>query len=594
MNSEQILLVAIFCLLFSLLLWGKFRYDLVAFSILIISVAIGVVPYNNAFDGFAHPATIIVALVLVVSKGLINSGAIFFIGQKISAFGKSLWGHISIIGFIGAILSAFMNNVAALALLMPIDINKARASNWAPRKTLMPLSFATILGGMATLIGTPPNIIISSIRYEHTGEPFKMFDFFPVGGITAIIGLAFVALIGWRLIPKTSENDDAGKELIEIASYVSNLTVSQNSLVLGKNLHEIYEAAEKCDAAVLGIIRNSIRIDKGSRNLKIEENDQLIIDATPESLDEFRSIQKLEFPFKKDRILAESDNYIPIEVVVTDTSRLLNTSAIKVGLAWRKATVLLGISRKGRPIRKQIRRTIIREGDMLLVLVPKESFNEVINWIGCLPLAARGLNITDTSKMTAALSIFFVGLIVASVGLLKLPIVLGLVIILYCLTKIVPPREVYSSVEWPVIILLASVIPLGAALESNGTTEIIVQILTKYASSMEPWLIIAIIMIITMTLSDILNNTATTLVIAPISIQLAQTLNLNADTFLMAVAVSASCAFLTPIGHKNNTIILGPGGYRFGDYWRMGLVLEVLNYYNKYSTTIDILAYQLK
>ena len=576
MNSEQILLVAIFCLLFSLLLWGKFRYDLVAFSILIISVAIGVVPYNNAFDGFAHPATIIVALVLVVSKGLINSGAIFFIGQKISAFGKNLWGHISIIGFIGAILSAFMNNVAALALLMPIDINKARASNWPPRKTLMPLSFATILGGMATLIGTPPNIIISSIRYEHTGEPFKMFDFFPVGGITAIIGLAFVALIGWRLIPKTSQNDDAGKELIEIASYVSNLTVSQNSLILGKNLHEIYEAAEKCDAAVLGIIRNSIRIDKGSRNLKIEENDQLIIDATPESLDEFRSIQKLEFPFKKDRILAESDNYIPIEVVVTDTSRLLNTSAIKVGLAWRKATVLLGISRKGRPIRKQIRRTIIREGDMLLILVPKEAFNEVINWIGCLPLAARGLNITDTSKMTAALSIFFVGLIVASVGILKLPIVLGLVIILYCLTKIVPPREVYSSVEWPVIILLASVIPLGAALESNGTTEIIVQILTKYASSMEPWLIIAIIMIITMTLSDILNNTATTLVIAPISIQLAQTLNLNTDTFLMAVAVSASCAFLTPIGHKNNTIILGPGGYRFGDYWRMGLVLEVL------------------
>ena len=576
MNSEQILLVAIFCLLFSLLLWGKFRYDLVAFSILIISVAIGVVPYNNAFDGFAHPATIIVALVLVVSKGLINSGAIFFIGQKISALGKSLWGHISIIGFIGAILSAFMNNVAALALLMPIDINKARASNWPPRKTLMPLSFATILGGMATLIGTPPNIIISSIRYEHTGEPFKMFDFFPVGGITAIIGLAFVALIGWRLIPKTSQNDDAGKELMEIASYVSNLTVSENSLVLGKNLHEIYEAAEKCDAAVLGIIRNSIRIDKGSRNLKIRENDQLIIDATPESLDEFRSIQKLEFPFKKDRILAESDNYIPIEVVVTDTSRLLNTSAIKVGLAWRKATVLLGISRKGRPIRKQIRRTIIREGDMLLILVPKESFNEVINWIGCLPLAARGLNITDTSKMTAALSIFFVGLIVASVGLLKLPIVLGLVIILYCLTKIVPPREVYSSVEWPVIILLASVIPLGAALESNGTTEIIVQILTKYASSMEPWLIIAIIMIITMTLSDILNNTATTLVIAPISIQLAQTLNLNTDTFLMAVAVSASCAFLTPIGHKNNTIILGPGGYRFGDYWRMGLVLEVL------------------
>ena len=213
---------------------------------------------------------------------------------------------------------------------------------------------------------------------------------------------------------------------------------------------------------------------------------------------------------------------------------------------------------------------------MLLILVPKENYNEVINWIGCLPLAERGLNITDTRKMTIALGIFFIGLAVASLGLLKLPIVLGLVIILYSLTRIVPAREVYSSVEWPVIILLASVIPLGAALESNGTTELIVQVLTKYALTMEPWLIIAILMIVTMTLSDILNNTATTLVIAPISIQLAQTLNLNADTFLMAVAISASCAFLTPIGHKNNTIILGPGGYRFGDYWRMGILLEVL------------------
>ena len=210
--------------------------------------------------------------------------------------------------------------------------------------------------------------------------------------------------------------------------------------------------------------------------------------------------------------------------MVTDASRLLNTSAIKVGLAWRKATVLLGISRKGRPIRKQIRRTIIREGDMLLILVPKDNYNEVINWIGCLPLAERGLNITDTRKMTIALGIFFIGLAVASLGLLKLPIVLGLVIILYSLTRIVPAREVYSSVEWPVIILLASVIPLGAALESNGTTELIVEVLTKYALTMEPWLIIAILMIVTMTLSDILNNTATTLVIAPISIQLAQTL----------------------------------------------------------------------
>ena len=576
MSPDQLLLILIFSLLFVFLLWGKFRYDLVAFSSLVVAVIIGVVPYDNAFDGFGHPATIIVALVLIVSRGLINSGAIYFIGRKISEFGENIWQHISIIGFIGAILSAFMNNVAALALLMPIDINKARDSKWTPRATLMPLSFATILGGMATLIGTPPNIIISGIRYEYSGTPFGMFDFFPVGGLTALIGLIFVSFVGWRLIPKTSESNDAGKELKDIATYVSNLTISKNSLVLGKKLFEIYSEAEKFDVAILGIVRDEVRIDKGSRNIHLKENDQILIDATPEELDEFRSLMKLEFPFNKIKMLAESDDFIPCEVVVTEDSRLVNTTASKIGLGWRKSTILLGVSRKGRPIRKQIRKTVIRTGDILLLLIPKETYQDVIKWLNCLPLADRGLNITDTSKMNLALLIFFTGLILTSIGLVKLPIILGAVVILYCLSKIIPIRDVYSSVEWPVIVLLASIIPLGSALESNGTTALIVEELTKVSLNLEPWLIITLLMILTMTLSDILNNTATTIVIAPIGIKLAENLNMNPDTFLMAIAISASCAFLTPIGHKNNTIILGPGGYGFSDYWRVGLPLEVI------------------
>ena len=232
--------------------------------------------------------------------------------------GKSIWKHISVIGLIGAILSAFINNVAALALLMPIDINKARNSNWTPKATLMPLSFATILGGMATLIGTPPNIIISGIRHEYSGETFKMFDFLPVGGITALTGLIFISFIGWRLIPKSSSSEDAGKELIEIATYVSNLVVTKNSSVVNKKLFEIYSEAEKFDVAILGVVRKDIRIDKGSKNIELQENDQLLIDATPEELDEFRSLLKLDFPFNKNKILAESENFIPCEVAVTE------------------------------------------------------------------------------------------------------------------------------------------------------------------------------------------------------------------------------------------------------------------------------------
>ncbi len=576
MSLDQTLLILIFVFLFAFLLWGKFRYDLVAFTSLVTGVLVGAVPYENAFDGFGHPATIIVALVLIVSKGLINSGAIYFIGQKISQFGKSIWKHISVIGLIGAILSAFINNVAALALLMPIDINKARNSNWTPKATLMPLSFATILGGMATLIGTPPNIIISGIRHEYSGETFKMFDFLPVGGITALTGLIFISFIGWRLIPKSSSSEDAGKELIEIATYVSNLLVTKNSSVVNKKLFEIYSEAEKFDVAILGVVRNDIRIDKGSKNIELQENDQLLIDATPEELDEFRSLLKLDFPFNKNKILAESENFIPCEVAVTEESRLVGRTASKVGLGWRKSTILLGISRKGRPIKRQTRKTVIRAGDILLLLIPKETYTDVINWLNCLPLADRGLNITNTNKMKIALLVFFFGLILTSIGIVKLPIILGVVVIIYCLLKIIPIRQVYKSVEWPVIVLLASIIPLGAALETNGTTSLIVDALTNFCIGLEPWLIISLLMILTMTLSDMLNNTATTIVIAPIGIKLAENLHMNPDTFLMAIAIAASCAFLTPIGHKNNTIILGPGGYSFADYWRVGLPLECL------------------
>ncbi len=576
MTLDQTLLIIIFVFLFGFLLWGKLRYDLVAFTSLVTGVLIGVVPYENAFDGFGHPATIIVALVLIVSKGLINSGAIYFIGQKISQFGKSIWKHISVIGLIGAILSAFINNVAALALLMPIDINKARNSNWTPKATLMPLSFATILGGMATLIGTPPNIIISGIRHEYSGETFKMFDFLPVGGITALTGLIFISFIGWRLIPKSSSSEDAGKELIEIATYVSNLVVTKNSSVVNKKLFEIYSEAEKFDVAILGVVRKDIRIDKGSKNIELQENDQLLIDATPEELDEFRSLLKLDFPFNKNKILAESENFIPCEVAVTEESRLVGRTASKVGLGWRKSTILLGISRKGRPIKRQTRKTVIRAGDILLLLIPKETYTDVINWLNCLPLADRGLNITNTNKMKIALLVFFFGLILTSIGIVKLPIILGVVVIIYCLLKIIPIRQVYKSVEWPVIVLLASIIPLGAALETNGTTSLIVDALTNFCIGLEPWLIISLLMILTMTLSDMLNNTATTIVIAPIGIKLAENLHMNPDTFLMAIAIAASCAFLTPIGHKNNTIILGPGGYSFADYWRVGLPLECL------------------
>ena len=575
MSTDQIILFSLFGAVFGLLLWGRFRYDIVAFSALMVGVVLGVVPQKDAFSGFGHPATLVVALVLVVSAGLVRSGAVFLITRTLVDASRSLGAHITLMGAIGGVLSAFMNNVAALALLMPVDVQTARKAGRNPGLSLMPLSFATILGGMVTLIGTPPNIIIAAIREESLGAPFKMFDFAPVGGIAAIAGLTFVALVGWRLIPP---RDDEGSASEELAQYIAELTVPEGSKQIGKRLSELEDEAEKTDVAILGLIRDGNRRYGQARNTALKAGDALVLEATPDALDEFRAALNLALSDveRTEQLHAAGEGVEVIEVVVTENSRLVGRTAQIVGLAWRRSTVLMGISRGGKRISNQVRKTPILAGDILLLLVPRDKGSDVTEWLGCLALADRGLAVTENSKVWLAIGMFAGAVIAASLGLIYLPVALGLVVIAYVLTRIVPLSELYTHIEWPVIVLLGSMIPLGAALETSGGTELISGALLGWTAGMPAWAVLTILMIVTMTLSDVLNNTATTIVAAPVAIQMAQTLGVSPDPFLMAVAVAASSAFLTPIGHKNNTLILGPGGYSFGDYWRMGLPLEII------------------
>ena len=575
MTTDQIILFALFGLVFAFLLWGKFRYDIVAFSALMAGVLLGVVPTSQAFAGFGHPATLVVALVLVVSAGLVRSGAVFLITRTLVNASRSLGSHITLMGAVGGVLSAFMNNVAALALLMPVDIQTARKAGRSPGLSLMPLSFATILGGMVTLIGTPPNIIIASIREERLGAPFAMFDFAPVGGVTAIAGLIFIALIGWRLIP-AREDSKLGAD--DISQFIAELTVPEGSRLIGKQLRDLEEEAEKADVAIIGLIRDSKRRYGRARDARLRAGDALVLEATPDALDEFRAALSLAVADAKreERLKADGDGVDIIEVVVTDQSRLIGRTAQSVGLGWRQSTVLLGISHRGQKITRQIRKTQITVGDILLLLVPRETGADVTQWLGCLPLADRGLAVTADEKVWIAIGIFSAAVLAASVGLIYLPVALGLVVVVYVLAKIVPLAELYTHIEWPVVVLLGSMIPLGAALESSGGTELISGALVTLTMGMPAWAVLTVLMIVTMSLSDVLNNTATTIVAAPVGIQMAQSLNVSPDPFLMAVAVAASSAFLTPIGHKNNTLILGPGGYHFGDYWRIGLPLEAI------------------
>ncbi|MEM9855645.1 MAG: SLC13 family permease, partial [Pseudomonadota bacterium] len=528
MTSDQAILFALFGSVFALLLWGRFRYDLVAFSALLVAVVAGVVPSSEAFSGFGHPATLIVALVLIVSAGLVRSGAVFLITRNLVDSSRGLGAHITVMGVVGGVLSAFMNNVAALALLMPVDIQTAKKAGRAVGLTLMPLSFATILGGMVTLIGTPPNIIIASIREDTLGAPFRMFDFAPVGGIAALAGLAFVALAGWRLIPQR-DAANAATMAEDFAEYIAELTIPGGSRLIGQRLGDLEAEAEKADVAILGLVRHGKRLYGRARGRVLEAEDALVIEAAPDALDEFRSALKLEFSDqrRKDALKADGAGLSVIEVVVPETARIRGKTAQSIGLAWRRRSVLMGISRRGRKITQQIRKTEIKTGDILLILCPSDMSGDVIDWLGCLPLADRGISVTDYKKTWLAIGLFVGAVLAASLGLIYLPVALGLVVVSYVLARILPLAEIYDHVEWPVVVLLGSMIPLGAALEASGGTELIAGALIGATAGLPAWAILTVLMIVTMTLSDVLNNTATTIVAAPVGIEMARALGVS-------------------------------------------------------------------
>lgn len=559
-----------------MLLWGRWRYDLVAFSALLIALVLGVVPTDQAFAGFGHPATIIVALVLVVSRGLLNSGAIDIITRTVIDTSRGIGAHISIMSGTGAILSAFMNNVAALALLMPVDIQAAKKSGRSIRKTLMPLSFATILGGLVTLIGTPPNIIIAQYREKSAGEPFQMFDFAPVGLVCAVVGILFVALVGWRLVPRSDEKTSADGGTVELDEYIAELVVPENSKAVDKQVKDLYDEANENDVVILGLVRNNRRLSGFSSSREIIAGDMLVVEASAEDIDRFRGVYALEFFGEKTTSEKAIGDLQLTEVLVTPESRIVGRSAIELRLRARRGVALLGISRRGRRFSKRVRHEKIRAGDVLLLIGPPDYMNDVVPYLNAMPLAERGLQVTQHARAWLAAGIFAVAIALASFGFLYLAVALAVVVALYIFLDIVPIRNVYDFIEWPVIVLLGSMIPLGTALENSGGTQLIAEQIVVITEGLAPWVVLTVLMVVVMTLSDVLNNTATAVVGAPVAVDIANKLGVNSDPFLMAVAIAASCAFLTPIGHKNNTLIMGPGGYSFGDYWKMGLPLEII------------------
>jgi len=573
---DQLFLFLLLAVIFSLLLWGRIRYDVVALGALFIAYAAGVIADDEVFSGFGHPATVIIALVLVVSRGLSNSGAIELLSRFVIDGSRKPGTHIGLMSTIAAGLSAIMNNVATLALLMPVDMQAAKKARRSPAMTLMPLSFATILGGMVTLIGTPPNVVIAMFREKALGEPYQMFDFAPVGIVVAGAGILFVAIIGWRLIPLDRRKQNSTEELMDMEGYIAEAVVKENAKVIDKKLKELDKLCEENDVNILGLVRRGKRLPGTARNQTIRENDILVLEAGPEAIEQFIGAAELKYIGADKHADLLSENLSLAEVVVPENAYIDGRSAMDVRLLYRQGVTLLGVSRRGKRFRDRVRKLEIQAGDILLLLGPEDRLADVVAWLGCLPLAERGLQVVQRHKAFTAAGLFTLAIILASAGWLHLPLALVGVVITYVLFKIIPLSQIYSSIEWPVIVLLACLIPVGSALESSGGTALIAETIVQLTQGLSPVIVLILLMLITMTLSDILNNVATALIAAPVGVDIAQKLGVNPDPFLMAVAVAASCAFLTPVGHKNNTIIMGPGGYSFGDYWRMGLPLEIL------------------
>lgn len=573
---EKEVVFGILILAIGLFAWGKLRYDLVAILCLLLLVIFGLIPAEESFNGFSHPAVITVAMILVVSHGLAKSGLIEWIARWMMEKDLNFTLQLSILCSMVCLASAFMNNVGALAMTMPLAIHIAKKNGQSPSSYLMPIAFASLLGGMITLIGTPPNIIISTLRAQQTGERFAMFDFAPVGIGLAIVGLLFIILIGWRFVPKrNAQGDDSNK--FNIDDYITEVKITENSKLKDEPHHEVHEFT-KGNIQVLNIIRDRQMTYAPGRNYVFKENDIITIQGDPSDIKDFIDESKTELvgKDKAETISKEQKDISLVEAVVMANSRIIDRTAAQINLGYRFGVNLLAISRQNQRIKKRIDHVKFQIGDVLLVQGENDKIDETLDRMGCLPLADRGINLGEPKKILLSLSIFGLALVLIISGWMEVQVAFTLAAFLMVVLKIIPLREIYTAVDWPVIILLAALLPLGAALESSGGAAWIAEKILFLKDSFPPWFILGMILILTMFLSDIINNAATVVLMAPIALSVAAGMDVAPDPFLMAVAIGGSSAFLTPIGHQSNALVMGPGGYKFTDYIRLGAPLEFL------------------
>ncbi|BEH16066.1 SLC13 family permease [Marinobacter shengliensis] len=591
MLSDQWTVFLILGATLALFIWNRLRFDIVAMLALLAVAVSGLVAPDQLFAGFGHPAVITVAAVLVISQGLVNGGVVDAVARLLGKVGRNAVLQVITLTLVVALCSGFINNVGALALLMPVAIWMSRQSGRSPSLLLMPLAFGSLLGGTITLIGTPPNIIIAS--YREAGS-FGLFDFAPVGLAITAVGIVFIGVIGWRLTPKR-DDPAGGDKLFSVGEYVTELKVPEESPFAGGTLHNLLTSGgtEK-SLVVLALIRGEEVSPAPSTFNVLKYGDVLLVEADTESLQEFveqtglalanavndedeegKESQPMTSREGTEEQVAAGDVRLT-EAVISPSSRLIGRSANRLNLRERYGLNVVAIARQGHRLKRRLADIRFRSGDILLVQGYEDNLLSTLQTLGCLPLAERGLTLGREKNLWLAGGVFLAAIAIILSGLLTPPVALVACAVAMVLVQLMDAGDAYRAIDWPVIVLLAAMIPVGQALETTGGAALIAEQILTVAQGQAAWVALTIILVGTMLLSNVVNNAAAAILVAPIALGVSSQLGLASDAVLMAVAVGASCAFLTPIGHQSNALVMEPAGYRFGDYWRLGLPLSVL------------------
>ena len=608
MQIEQWLSVGLIVTMMAAFVWGRIRYDLVAAGTLVAAIALGLVPAKAAFSGFADDIVIIVGSALIVSAAISHSGVMEAAVRRYVPDGLSLRGQLTILVVGVAVLSAFIKNIGALAIMIPVAIQMARKSGVSPSIFLMPMAFASLLGGLMTLVGTSPNIIVSRVREQITGTPFRMFDYLPVGAALTVAGLIFL-VIGYRLLPARAREQQSLDEALKIANYTTEARVDETSAAVGMAVSALQKAGD--GAAIVTAIIGAGDDDRRRMPLPdslLRAGDVLLIEGDHEALDRLVSFGELTLRQRSeagtpveagaagtaDGTADGAVNDVPavpgapaksadgkpndkasVEAVVGEQSPLIGLSARDVSLFHASGLTILAVSRRNKRFSERLGEIKIRHGDVIVLQGRRDRLPSLLRDWDCLPLVERDLKLGTTRSQLLPVAILVVAMAVTAAGWVPVAVSFFTAALLMVLTGAVPVRDVYRHLDVPILVMLAALIPVSQSLEATGTTKLIAAGLSQLGSGLPAYGALALIMVAAMAVTPFLNNAATVLVMAPIAAGFATQLGFRPEAFLMAVAIGAGSDFLTPIGHQCNTLVMGPGGYRFGDYWRLGLPLSI-------------------